>query len=930
QTWQAQEKSTSAGSLANLASSPSITVYAADGSGTLTTPTTNVSAGQTGRTVTFTYTAPTGGISNGSVTLVVPAGWSAPSTTGANAGYSTASSGTLTVSGQTITVSSLTLAAGNTFTITYGDIGSGGPGATATSSTGAQTWQAQAKSTAAGSLMNLASSPSITVYAADGSGTLTTPTTTVTAGQTGRTITFTYTAAAGGISNASVTLVVPTGWSAPSTAGANAGYSTASSGTLTVSAQTITVSSLTVAAGNTFTITYGDTGSGGPGATASSTTGAQTWQAQEKSTSAGSLANLASSPSITVYAADGSGTLTTPTNTVPFASTGNTLTFTYTAAVGGISNGSVTLVVPGGWNAPSTTGSSGGYSTASAGTLTVSGQTITVSSLTLAGGNTFTIAYGSTAGGGSGATAPSSGGAQTWQAQAKSISTGSLTNLGTSPSVTILAFDGSGTLTTPTGSVNSAQTGRTITFTYTAASGGISSGSVTLVVPAGWSAPSTTGSNAGYSTSSAGTLSVSSQTITVSSLTVGGGSTFTITYGSTAGGGPGATAPVPAGAQTWQAQEKSSSGGTLTNLASSPSITVNDVTAPSSPSLGFGSFTNASATGTTVYIRQGAAGGFTATGTSSDTESGIDHLTFASGLGAGWTGGGADSSSPYTGVYTFNSSATAPAGNQDVTATNGWALTSSATPFTVVADTTAPSVTAPAVTAGYYTSLSVPVTKNGGSDGGSGVDNTTSSVQRDAVALSNGSCGSFPGTWSSVTLVGGNDTTVVSGNCYRYRELLSDNVGNQGTSAASKTAKVDTSAPSTPSLAFGGLSANAYYDGAGAFYFRPAAGGTFTVTATSADAESGIGSYTFGTLNSNGGSNFGGSQTGDHFDFTFDAATTAPSTARNVSSTNGAGINSANATYTIVADTTSPSVTAPGVTAGYYTSNSVPVTKNGG
>src|SRR6185295_13495676 len=147
--------------------------------------------------------------------------------------------------------------------------GSGGPGATATSSTGAQTWQAQEKSTSAGSLANLGASPSITVYAADGTGTLTTPTSVVSASQTGRTLTFTYTAATGGINNGTVTLVVPAGWSAPSTTGAIAGYST-------------------------FTITYGDTGSGGPGATATSSTGAQTWQAQEKSTSAGSLANLGS------------------------------------------------------------------------------------------------------------------------------------------------------------------------------------------------------------------------------------------------------------------------------------------------------------------------------------------------------------------------------------------------------------------------------------------------------------------------------------------------------------------------------------------------------------------------------------------------------------------------------------------------------------
>src|SRR5207302_1817790 len=178
--------------------------------------------------------------------------------------------------------------------------------------------------------------------------------------------------------------------SAPSTTASNAGYTTASTGTVSVSSQTITVSSVTLAGGSTMTITYGDTGGGGPGATASSSTGAQTWQAQEKSTSGGSLANLGSAPSITVYAADGSGTLTPSPSVVPVGSTGNTMTFTYTAAAGGLSNGSVTLVVPGGWSAPSTTGSNAGYTTASTGTVSVSSQTITVSSVTLAGGATMT------------------------------------------------------------------------------------------------------------------------------------------------------------------------------------------------------------------------------------------------------------------------------------------------------------------------------------------------------------------------------------------------------------------------------------------------------------------------------------------------------------------------------------------------------------
>ena len=174
QAWQAREKSTTTGTLTNLGSSPSITVYAADGTGTLTIPTTTVSAGSTGTTITFTYTAPTGGLSKRLHRLVVPSGWSAPSTAGMDPGYTTSSTGTVAVFGQTITVSGVTLTGGGTFTIVYGSTASSGPGATATSTTGAQTWQAQETSVSGGSLTNLAASPSITVYAADGSGTLTT------------------------------------------------------------------------------------------------------------------------------------------------------------------------------------------------------------------------------------------------------------------------------------------------------------------------------------------------------------------------------------------------------------------------------------------------------------------------------------------------------------------------------------------------------------------------------------------------------------------------------------------------------------------------------------------------------------------------------------------------------------------------------------
>ena len=95
----------------------SLNVAAADGAGTLTTPTTSVSANSTGNAITFTYTAATGGLSNGSITLAAPSGWSAPSTTGSAAGYTTSSPGTISTAGQTITVSGITLGSGATLTI---------------------------------------------------------------------------------------------------------------------------------------------------------------------------------------------------------------------------------------------------------------------------------------------------------------------------------------------------------------------------------------------------------------------------------------------------------------------------------------------------------------------------------------------------------------------------------------------------------------------------------------------------------------------------------------------------------------------------------------------------------------------------------------------------------------------------------------------
>src|ERR687886_196365 len=105
------------------------------------------------------------------------------------------------------------------------------------------------------------------------------------------------------------------------------------------------------------------------------------------------MATRASTPRGTFYASDGSGTMTVSPSSVA-ASSSVTESFTYTAATGGTSNGSISILIPSGWTAPQTSsGSTAGYVTSNAGSVAVSGSgpwTITVSSLTLASNGTVT------------------------------------------------------------------------------------------------------------------------------------------------------------------------------------------------------------------------------------------------------------------------------------------------------------------------------------------------------------------------------------------------------------------------------------------------------------------------------------------------------------------------------------------------------------
>jgi Chitobiase/beta-hexosaminidase C-terminal domain/Bacterial Ig domain len=246
-------------------------------------------------------------------------------------------------------------------------------------------------------------------------------------------------------------------------------------------------------------------------------------------------------------------------------------------------------------------------------------------------------------------------------------------------------------------------------------------------------------------------------------------------------------------------------------------------------------------------------------------------------------------------------------------------------------DTVAP--TGGALTANGSTSSSfsttgvVSLTAVNFTDANSGLAAGSNAITRAGASLSGNVCGSFSGS-TAVTINSGNDSATLATGCYRYTLNAADVAGNAATPASSAIVKVDRSAPSTPTLVFSGLSANAFYDTvASKLYIRPAAGGTFSVTASSTDADTGVASYAF----SNPGATFGATQSGNRVDYTFGATTTAPASGQTVSATNAAGGTSPNATYSIVADTTAPSggaITANGSASdSFNNTGSVSLTK---
>ncbi len=163
-------------------------------------------------------------------------------------------------------------------------------------------------------------------------------------------------------------------------------------------------------------------------------------------------------------------------------------------------------------------------------------------------------------------------------------------------------------------------------------------------------------------------------------------------------------------------------------------------------------------TGTTAYYRQGTAGSFTVAATSA----GATSMTFPS--ISGLTGGGADTSAPFSATYTRTASTT-PSGSFGVTASNT-AGTSPSTSFTVTPDGTSPLTTASCIpsncAAASGSQVSVTLTST---DTGSGV-----------AAIYYTTNGTAP-TTSSPSVSSGTAVNVPAGQTIQFFGV--DRVGNQ-------------------------------------------------------------------------------------------------------------------------------------------------------
>jgi hypothetical protein len=245
----------------------------------------------------------------------------------------------------------------------------------------------------------------------------------------------------------------------------------------------------------------------------------------------------------------------------------------------------------------------------------------------------------------------------------------------------------------------------------------------------------------------------------------------------------------------------------------------------------------------TLYFRPVGTGSFTLRANVTDPESGDDRVTFPNfDAQAGWTAaGGVDVTGPnpyVSPVYTWTGAAASP-GARVVRGRNNALLTAN-TSITITADAADPTGGSVTYANGFDDDGVVAVTGTAGTDALSGIDPSTAVLERGLSNLAGGTCPA-PASW---TTVASSPDAVPNGQCARYRYRVSDRVGNEAIYTSPNVVRVDTAAPSAPTLTLSESSPFAAVSGAEIFV-NSARPGSFDVSAATSDPDSGVAKVRF-------------------------------------------------------------------------------------
>jgi hypothetical protein len=198
--------------------------------------------------------------------------------------------------------------------------------------------------------------------------------------------------------------------------------------------------------------------------------------------------------------------------------------------------------------------------------------------------------------------------------------------------------------------------------------------------------------------------------------------------------------------------------------------------------------------GTTVYYNGAAAGSFTLTNAVADTGSGPASSSTAAlgGTSTGWSATPSTASTPTGGPYqssVFSWAAGTTGSPTEVVTGRDLANNTATTTLTFVNDSTAPTGSI-SYGDGYQVGKYVTVTFSG-SETGSGISTTL--LQRSSASFINGACSTF-GAFATIATSAASpytDNTVANAQCYVYRYVQTDRVGNSSTATSSSVAWVD-------------------------------------------------------------------------------------------------------------------------------------------